>query len=234
MPRAIPGAFILELLRRRFPVRLYKSVQNVDRRAAKCLTRGLMAECLPSIARTLLLRNTFTLPFSGFGVARGRLGEVERLVGDCRPPPPGNPRRPATIWILKHQGDEWRANPTINRPVFSHQYQQNGGFFMQLWKGCSFNIKEMNTHLKKLKNIQYFKNIHSSFYCTLIMPVLESSIFHSHLCGVRVVEPPSIAMTNVLDSMGNNSLPHAVPLSDNGEWANNETFSLLCQGRGGG
>ncbi len=36
----------------------------------------------------------FTQLLSGIGVERGRLGEVVSLVGDCRPPPPGNPHRP--------------------------------------------------------------------------------------------------------------------------------------------
>ena len=42
-------------------------------------------------------KNLFIQHSSGLWVERGRLGEVKSLVGDCRPPPPDNPRQPTTL-----------------------------------------------------------------------------------------------------------------------------------------
>ncbi len=143
----------------------------------------------------------FTPHFSFFEVERVRLGEVVSLVGDCRPPPPGNPRRPASS-EYSGQGSEkaWTRHgiTSAGRIFITPNCKNYGGEYLILWKRCSFNNLRKRNNLKKLNNLQYFKKNGSYFSCTWTKHVLKFSCLHSHLCGLRGVESPSIAITNVL------------------------------------
>ncbi len=141
---------------------------------------------------------SFTLQLSSFGVERGRLGEVVSLVGDCRPPPPGNPRRPAGIML----SGQVPGKP-INIPggsCFTPKSSQNGETESSNSRSSTLYTRQHRHNLKELNNIQYFKKIRSSFYCTRTNPVLEFERYHSHLCGSLEVKPPSIAITHVLET----------------------------------
>jgi hypothetical protein len=143
----------------------------------------------------------FTLHFSCFEVERGRLGEVVSLVGDCRPPPPGNPHRPTILDQCKtglHRKVMSPVNNTQGSLIFSSKKKNIGEVLLKIWKQFSFNRYQITINLKKLNNIQYFKNNCSYFYCMVKNHVLEFAHFHSHLYGLRDVKPPSIANTNVL------------------------------------
>ena len=146
---------------------------------------------------------TFTPNFSRFEVERGHLGEVLSLVGDCRPPPPGNPRRPTTQ-VYTNQGCNWRwtsqARIHGRKPFFTSKCINSGGNNLIVWKRCSFNKPPNTSNLKKLNNLQYFKKNCSYFSCTWKKHVLKFPNLHSHLCGLMEVEPPSIAITNVLET----------------------------------
>ena len=141
-------------------------------------------------------RCSFTLQSSGIGVEQGRLGEVVSLVGDCRPPPPGNPRRPAfsigvgNRWGLKDQGS--------GGAIFSREISKNGEIELLCSNKPSLYEYRCKANLKELNKSQYFKKNRSSFYCTGMNPVLKFDRLHSHLCGSLEVKPPPIAITNVL------------------------------------
>jgi hypothetical protein len=143
----------------------------------------------------------FTLQLSGFGVGQGRLGEVVSLVGDCRPPPPGNPRRPAGVNHATCQ----RERPRVSRSLvssgglcFTPTYGECGDILSSEGHPSSLNIVHIVFYLKKLTNHQYFKINRSYYSCSQKKRVLEFERVHSHLCGLRVVKPPPIAITNVL------------------------------------
>ena len=146
---------------------------------------------------------TFTLNFSRFEVERGRLGEVVSLVGDCRPPPPGNPRQPTSL-VCTNQGwnRRWTSQAATNerKPFFTSKCINRGGNYLIVWKRCSFNNLQNTSNLKKLNYLQYFKKNCSYFSCTWKKHVLKFVNLHSHLCGLMEVEPPSIAITNVLET----------------------------------
>jgi hypothetical protein len=146
---------------------------------------------------------TFTPNFYRFETERGRLGEVVSLVGDCRPPPPGNPRQPTTL-VCTIQGcnRRWTSQAHTNeRIAFSTSKCMNSGEdFSIVWKHCSFNNLQNTSNLKRCNNLQYFKKNCSYFSCTWKQHVLKFSNLHSHLCGLMEVEPPSIAITNVLET----------------------------------
>jgi hypothetical protein len=144
----------------------------------------------------------FSLQFSGFGVERGRLGKVVSLVGDCRPPPPGNPHRPSDS-ICTHDGLEGRrvrtARAVIGGFCFTPRNPKYGVVLSSGWTHHSFNKYQITSNLKELNNPQYFKNNRSYSSCVGRKPVLEFVHLHSHLCGQMEVEPPPIAITNVLE-----------------------------------
>jgi hypothetical protein len=73
------------------------SIRYPDRYIWKHPYRMGMERVIHPIQGMIIGRCTFTLQSSGLCVGRGRLGEVVSLVGDCRPPPPGNPRRPTRL-----------------------------------------------------------------------------------------------------------------------------------------
>ncbi len=143
----------------------------------------------------------FTLQFSGFWVGRGGLGEVESLVGDCRPPPPGNPRRPTcpASSIAGLSGRRTRvANAVKGGFCFTCSGAINRDVLPPGWKCSSLNKYQNRCNLKELNDLQYFKKNRSYSSCTGRQPVLEFIHFHSHLCGQLGAEPPPIAITNVL------------------------------------
>jgi hypothetical protein len=94
MPRTASGVIARGALRRNRLERIESLVRYSDRRYSKHLYRWKQERWLQLSGMTFRLWCTFTLHFSGYGVERGCLGEVVSLVGDCRPPPPGNPHRP--------------------------------------------------------------------------------------------------------------------------------------------
>jgi hypothetical protein len=201
MPRAAPGDIARGALRRNFPENLRVSVCNSDGYTFICPYRLGMETILHSSGTRSNKWCYFTLHFSCFEVERGRLGEVVSLVGDCRPPPPGNPRRPTILDQCKtglYRKVMSPANNTQGSLIFSSKKKNIGEVFLKIWKQFSFNRYQITINLKKLNNIQYFKNNCSYFYCMVKNHVLEFAHFHSHLYGFREVEPPSIAITNVL------------------------------------
>lgn len=202
MSCAAPGGNARGGLRRAVYRELRTSACDLGRRPRKCLNLSGMGVYFLPCRQSTNYWWSFTLQLSGFGVERGRLGEVVSLVGDCRPPPPGNPRRPAYMG----------KSSTPNRQLFGGSSLYAGG--IRFTPKCSEDgdirsssslhsslYEYQNKHnLKELKNPQYFKKNHSSFSCTGKNPVLEFYRLHSHLCGSLEVKPPPIAITNVLET----------------------------------
>jgi hypothetical protein len=145
----------------------------------------------------------FTLQLSDIRVGNGRLGEVVSLVGDCRPPPPGNPHRPTGEARWRDPGLRPRINSAQSLPrefCFSSKIVNNGGLNLS-FRSCSSLIGSNNTgNLKKLNHHQYFKINRSYYSCTRKKRVLEFERLRSHLCGFRRVTPPPMAITNVLET----------------------------------
>jgi hypothetical protein len=200
MPSAAPGVIARGALRRTIPEEPIRSVQDLDRCMVGYSSQsGRPIRIRPDIRR-FQYRNCFTLHLSGFGVERGRLGEVESLVGDCRPPPPGNPRRPTTMSSTNLPSGWWRKNPFIYNGfiAFIPKRQKKGGVFLLMCNQLSLKVHEYLSNLKKLNHPQYFKNTRSYFSCKKNYAVLEFVNSHYHPYGFRLVGPPSIAITNVL------------------------------------
>ena len=147
----------------------------------------------------------FSLHSSSYRVMRGRLGEVESLVGDCRPPPPGNPRQPSIQSSINLRNGGLRKKPQnrIEFIAYSSKGQRNGGVFLPPNKHHTFNNIKKPYNLKKLNHSQYFKNKCSYYSCTEKYTVLEFVNSHYHLYGYRLVGLPSIAITNVLTTKDN-------------------------------
>lgn len=201
MPRAAPGVIARGALRRKNKGNSCVSVRESDRYKAECSFRLGMETHIRPDERWSRKRFPFTLHLSGFEVERGRLGKVESLVGDCRPPPPGNPRQPIMLFRIKHGCCGFQKNPVDSGngfDAFIPKWQKNGGVFLRMCKHHSFKNTDNPYNLKKLVFLQYFKNNCSYFSCAEKCSVLESCNFHYHLYGLWLVEPPSIAITNVL------------------------------------
>ena len=139
---------------------------------------------------------SFTLQLSSFGVVRCRLGEVVSLVGDCRPPPPGNPRQPGCYMLSGKRTGRFGTGGE----GFTPKNSQNGDTAPLNSRASTLNKWQYRHNLKELNKPQYFKINCSSFYCTGPHPVLEFGRYHSHLCGSMEVKPPPIAITNVLET----------------------------------
>jgi hypothetical protein len=200
MPRAAPGVIARGALRRKIPGEPRISVQDMGRyRDGYSSWSGSKIRIRPDL-RSYQGRNYFTLHLSGFGVEHGRLGEVESLVGDCRPPPPGNPRQPTTLISIDLWNGGLRKNPFIHNGfnVFIPKWRKKGEVFLPMYKHLSFNNSKYLYNLKKSNRWQYFKNNCSYFSCIEKCTVLEFVNSHYHLYGVWLVRPPSIAITNVL------------------------------------
>jgi len=156
--------------------------------------------CTCPDVRRFKIRNYFIQHSSGFRVERGRLGEVESLVGDCRPPPPDNPHQPTTWSSINLLSGRPRKKPfPCNGFIaFIPKWQINGGVSLSMCRQPSFNNIEYPSYLKKIIQSQYFKNDCSYFSCVEKCTVLEFVGSHYHLYGSRLVGSPSIAITNVL------------------------------------
>jgi hypothetical protein len=111
MPRAAPGDIVRGALRRNFPENLRVSVCNSDGYTIICPYRLRMESLFHPHGSRSTKWSYFTQQLSCFEVEGGCLGEVVSLVGDCRPPPPGNPRRPSTPAHIDKNWDEWRMRP---------------------------------------------------------------------------------------------------------------------------
>ncbi len=201
MPRAAPGVIARGALCRNISGNPGKTVRKMNRVASGASSQlGKEIHFHPG-ERKYHSRFYFALHLSEFGVDCGRLGEVESLVGDCRPPPPGNPRQPTFDWItIPKSGGLWENPPKMHCGFFnfSQIWQKNGGVFLPMYTYPSLNNLHKQYNLNKLNFTQYFKNSYSYFPCTAFCDVLEFVHFHCHLYGVWFVEPPSIAITNVL------------------------------------
>jgi hypothetical protein len=156
--------------------------------------------CIRPVTRMFQTAEFFALHSSIFKVAHGRLGEVVSMVGDCRPPPPGNPRQPSSRSNAALFAGGYMKNPLVcNRLyVFISKWQKNGGENLPGCKCHSFNIISDPSNLKILNRSQYFKIKCSFISCAMKYTVLEFVNSHCHLYGFRLVGPPSIAITNVL------------------------------------
>ena len=201
MPRAAPGDIARGALRRKLPEYLRVSVHNFSRYPSSNPYHLGKELFLFPYASKCKKCSYFTLHSSGFEVERGRLGEVVSLVGDCRPPPPDNPHQPTVpVRRINRVGGRQTSSPPVECGSigFTSGKQKNGGIFLPICMHSSFNKYQTYTNLKNINHTEYFKNNCSYFPCIVKNPVLKFEHFHSHLCGFREVEPPSIAITNVL------------------------------------
>jgi hypothetical protein len=202
MSRAAPGVFARGKLRRNFAEYCTESAAVYDRCWSKCPYRQGMGILLHPCDRGSTKCGCFTLHLSGIGVGCGRLGEVVSLVGDCRPPPPGNPHRPTKLGTPGMKAGSGHADSCQEggrARCFSSKKRDSGGVFSLLYETCTFNKHQQIWNLKIFRSTEFFKIKHSSFYCTWKKPVLEFEHLHSHLCGSMGVKPLSIAITNVLE-----------------------------------
>ena len=205
MPSAAPGVIARGAMRQPGPRCSWVPIPHSNRTGAGCSSGVGSGSDHPPGVRRHRSYLCFTQLLSVIGVERGRLGEVVSLVGDCRPPPPGNPHRPLGLW--RWPNASWRPNGGVSVWGIGRQssvgiainMQPPGGNNLPIRLGISFNNKRILTNLKDLKSSEYFKVNRSYITCAGIWPVLKFDNFHSHLCGFIGVEPPSIAITNVLE-----------------------------------
>jgi hypothetical protein len=197
MPRAEPGVIAREAQRRKLLWNYWVPVAAVDRNL-RCSTSGRGAFLSPGVDQ----KNgfLFTLHLSGSWVERGCLGEVESLVGDCRPPPPGNPRRPTRRRLVTRSCGRLVTNlsDTGRFSAFIPGLQKNGGDFLPLSRLLSYNIYINLSNLKILIKIQNFKKTCSFFSCNTPLTMLRFVHSHCHLYGVPAMGSPPIVITNVL------------------------------------
>ncbi len=176
MPRAAPGVSARGALRRKLHESLGVPVRYSNGYRVDCLYRLTMEKLFHLRGRRTMSWFYFTLLFSGIGVDGGRLGEVVSLVGDCRPPPPGNPRRPINADINSPpdgpQQVSWSDLHTGSN-CFTRKCTKAGEIAMPTNKARTFNRHSNRSNLKELNNLQYFKITRSYFSCIGDMPVLE-------------------------------------------------------------
>ena len=201
MPSAAPGVIARAAMRQLTPKKTCLPDLQSIRVGAECLlSPGSGSRCSPGVQHSAR-GFYFTRLLSVIRVARGRLGEVESLVGDCRPPPPGNPHRPPTTRGNVCSGvgmGQLPSNPTARFLLFHPRRHKNGGIFFSDYLLLTFKYFKIHHNLKKLIPRNNFKNINSFFPCTDICSVLEFRCSSYHLYGVLVEETPPIALTNVL------------------------------------
>jgi hypothetical protein len=177
------------------------SIRYPDRYIWKHPYRMGMERVIHPIQGMIIGRCTFTLQSSGLCVGRGRLGEVVSLVGDCRPPPPGNPRRPTRLRIFERKYGGWRSGKVVigkRGGGFTATMGKPGEIYTSIEAPSSLYKLQVYNNLKESNTPQNFKKIYSYSSCIRGEHVLEFLHLHSHLCGLKVVEPPPIAITNVL------------------------------------
>jgi len=178
------------------------------RRVPDCLSVRLPSKCLfwsgmrfnfHLYGHRSIYRWSFTLLYRGFGIERGYLGEVVSLEGDCRPPPPGNPRQAVGNRIFRIPRNwHWISASNIGGVCFTSNRSEKEGnrppysLYSSLYKFLlCYNLKKLNYPLN-------FKINRSYFSCTAKKHVLEFDRLLSHICGLLEVKPPPIAITNVL------------------------------------
>jgi hypothetical protein len=200
MPRAAPGVIARGALCWKIPGEPRIPVQVLGWYMEGYSSRSRSEACIRPDVREFQRSKSFTPHSSGFRVERGRLGEVVSLVGDCRPPPPGNPHQPIIQTRISRWDGGLGKNPLNNDGfvAFFHKWQKNGGVNLPMYKQHSFNNNKNHTNLKNFNPAQYFKNIRSYSSCAVKCTVLEFDGSHCHLYGFWLVGPPSIAITNVL------------------------------------
>ncbi len=201
MQRAAPGEVARGAVRRKLPQYQWTPANQPGRSPGCGPHRPGVEVSLHPIKRGNILA-CFTQLLSGIGVERGRLGEVVSLVGDCRPPPPGNPLRPPGAQRILPAGRASKARVGErgdSAPRIAKNWQRHGDIKVLISLPTSFNNLPNSGNLKDLKSFEYFKKNRSFFTCAGKLPMLKFGSFHSHMCGLMGVEPPSIAMTNVLE-----------------------------------
>ncbi len=193
MPRAAHGENAYGAVRRKQPEYLVVPVYPSNRRLSNCPYRSGMEIYLHTCEKGIKKCGNFTQQLSGFGVVRGRLGEVVSLVGDCRPPPPGNPHRPSIPWMMAYWpggGQRKPANIFFRWVSFTSKMQKFGGRFFPISLRISFNNKKTLTNLKDLNSSEYFKENRSYFSCTGNKPVLKFGSFPLPPVWVNGMETP--------------------------------------------
>jgi len=196
-----PGVIVRRALRRNFLPDNEVPVDYFDRCFTNC-PYDLVMETYPSLrGRSPINCDNFTLHLPVFGVEHGRLGEVVSLVGDCRPPPPGNPRQPTcSLSVNFEHGKSHKVLDHLACRVNNFHpkiFKKGRGYFYH-WEVFSLYIALISENLKELIHLQYFKKNRSFFSCSEVNTVLEFGHVYSHLCGFQVVNPLSIVITNVL------------------------------------
>jgi hypothetical protein len=200
MPLAAPGVIARGALCRKIPGEPLVLAQVMGRYREGCSSWSRSEVWFRPDVRMNRCRNYFTPHSSCFRVERGCLGEFVSLVGDCWPPPPGNPRQP----IIQIRNRRWNGglgkNPNNNDGfvAFIPKWRKNGGVILPVKKYCTLNNNKKPSNLKILNPAQYFKNIRSFYSCAVKSTVLEFIHSHCHPYGFWLVGPPSIAITNVL------------------------------------
>ncbi len=180
MPHAAPGEEARGAVRRKLPQKMMIPVLG----RGGCLSSRhgdlRMKKYIERRGSGSIRCSSFTQQLSGIGVGRGRLGEVVSQVGDCRPPPPGNPRRPSITAGVESQmeGEVYLIERLFGGGYCVSPGRRNfWGIIMFDWKRSSFNNDQKHGNLKILNSCEYFKEYCSYFSCTRNQPVLEFGSF---------------------------------------------------------
>jgi hypothetical protein len=194
MPRAAPGDNANGAVRRKFPKSLEGPGNQSARNPMTYPYRSEKESCSHHSIKGISKVCTFIQLLSVYRVECGRLGKVVSTVGDCRPPPPGNPHllttsRHVVGEIIGRQEDSRKVSgEDIN---IAPQIQRDGGFSFQVWLRFSFNNREKPSNLKILNSSEYFKNNCSYYYCTEKKAVLEFGSFSLPHMRVNGSENPT-------------------------------------------
>ena len=180
MPRAAPGDNARWAVRRKLPGYLEEPDHHSGGLLPKCPYRSGIGYYLHRSSYGSLKETTWTQLLSVYGVERGRLGTVASLVGDCRPPPPGNPHRPLhpNGRVNRYPGNPQKpVKESLKTAQFASIMHKIGGITNPVKTHFSFNKRLIPGNLKILNSAEYFKKNRSSYYCTEKKPVLEFGSF---------------------------------------------------------
>ncbi len=180
MLRAAPGESVRGAVRWKLSQEMKIPVVMIDRyESSRYLELMMEGNVHQSNSRSKKC-SSFTQQLSGYGVERGRLGEVVSQVGDCRPPPPGNPPRPTiAAGMVSRKGNKVLQRRRIYRwpGCVLPRTQENWGIIFLLSMSTTFNTIKIRSNLKILDSSEYFKVNHSYSSCTGPEPVLEFGSF---------------------------------------------------------